>query len=114
MRGWLLGGWRAESAKRDSEGTDDTGRAACPQARGRKKEVGVLGSLEARMRGTEEPEPGCLRRGRRRLSGKAEAAPAAKRPNRAGCNVQGTISQVTNSSVASLCGLIHLLRFLLQ
>lgn len=58
--------------------------AAPLQGRGRKKEVGVLGSLEARMRGTEEPEPGCPRRGRRRLSGKAEAAPAAKRPNRAG------------------------------
>lgn len=88
--------------------------AAPLQVRGGKKEVGVLGSLEAGMRGTEEPEPGCPRRGRCRLSGTAEAAPAAKRPNRAGCHGQGTVSQVTNSSVASLCALIHLLRFLLQ
>lgn len=88
--------------------------AAPLQGRGRKKEVGILGSLEARMRGTEEPEPRCPRRGQCRLSGEVEAAPAAKRPNRAGCHVQGTISQVTNSSVASLCALIHLLRFLLQ
>lgn len=69
--------------------------AATPSARGEREGVGVIRSLETRMRGRKESEPGSLSTGCCSFSGKKEGTSPTKKGNRVGGNFQGTIFQVT-------------------